>query len=322
MEHVTRRLAIAAVGVSASLLGSLPAAAQWENTRHPPGELERLLQDVPFEVQSVRGARAEQDRTLQLSLAFTDGPTVLVKMIPAPRGGAEFNNQPRYEAAAYELQKLFLDEEEYVVPPTVCRCVPLWQFRQIEAEAEPTFEGTTCKLVMVQSWLWGVTDQNVFDRDRFERDTLYARHFANANVLTYLIEHKDANVGNVLVAEDSALGRVYAVDNGVSFESEESNRGTDWRRLRVDRIPRATVERLREVDLDDLTARLAVLAQYEQRGDQIVHVEATDALDPGDGVRVEGGVIQLGLTRGEIEDVHDRIRDLLERVDEGDVTTF
>lgn len=314
---VTLALAVAAV-----LAVPATSQAQWENMRRPAGEIERLLQEVPFEIQASRGARAPEDRTRQLTLSFDGGSPVLVKMIPAPRGGEDFNNRPHYEAAAYELQKLFLDPEEYVVPPTVCRCMPVWLYRQLEEDAEATFEGTTCRLVTLQSWLWGVTDENVFDRDRFERDTLYARHFANTNVLTYLIEHKDGNVGNVLVAQDSALGRVYAVDNGVSFESRESNRGTEWRQLRVDRIPLSTVERLRGVELGDLTERLAVLVQYEQRDGQIALVEPGAPLDAEDGVRVEDGTIQLGLTRDEIEDVHERIRDLLERVDEGDLETF
>lgn len=311
-----------ALAVAVVLAVPMSSQAQWENMRRPAGEIERLLQEVPFEIQASRGARAPQDRTRQLTLSFDEGSPVLVKMIPAPRGGEDFNNRPHYEAAAYELQKLFLDPEEYVVPPTVCRCLPVWLYRQLDEDAEATFEGTSCRLVTLQSWLWGVTDENVFDRDRFERDTLYARHFANTNVLTYLIEHKDSNVGNVLVAQDSALGRVYAVDNGVSFESRESNRGTEWRQLRVDRIPLSTAERLRGVELEDLTERLAVLVQYEQRDGQISLVEPGMPLDAEDGVRFEEGTIQLGLTQDEIEDVHERIRDLLERVDEGDVETF
>lgn len=311
-----------ALSVGAVLAAPATSQAQWENMRRPAGELERLLQEVPFEIQASRGARAPQDRTRQLTLSFDEGSPVLVKMIPAPRGGEDFNNRPHYEAAAYEIQKLFLDPEEYVVPPTVCRCLPVWLYWELEEDAEETFEGTSCKLVMLQTWLWGVTDENVFDRDRFERDTLYARHFANTNVLTYLINHKDANVGNVLVAQDSALGRVYAVDNGVAFSSQRSNRGAEWRRLRVDRIPLSTVERLRGVELEELTERLAVLVQYEQRDGQIALVEPSAPFDAGDGIRVEDGTIQLGLTRDEIEDVHERIRDLLERVDDGDLETF
>ncbi len=44
---------------------------------------------------------------------------------PAP---TTFNNVPRYDLAAYELQKLFLDPPEYVVPPTALRMVPLADF--------------------------------------------------------------------------------------------------------------------------------------------------------------------------------------------------
>src|SRR5688500_11840023 len=40
------------------------------------------------------------------------------KWKPSAEMGEGFNNQPRKELAAHELQKLFLEPHEYVVPPT------------------------------------------------------------------------------------------------------------------------------------------------------------------------------------------------------------
>jgi len=45
-------------------------------------------------------------------------------------------------------------------------------------------------------------------------------------------------------------------------------------------------------------------------------------LDPDDGVRIEGNTIQLGLSEDELEDVWERIKDLIEDVDEGDIAVF
>ena len=309
--------------VPAALLPALllPAAATAQgqgHLEHPAPEFERLIERGRFAVESSQGVRYEDDPTLQAVLRFEGGERATVKMASAPRRGGAFNNRPRYEAAAYQVQKLFLDPEGYVVPPTTCRCLPPDQFEELFERRQPTFRGSPCGLVLLQAWLRGVIDEGVFDRDRFASDTAYARHLANANVLTYLIDHKDANKGNVVVAQRFLGSRVFAVDNGVSFESRKSNRGTAWRRLRVDRIPRETVERLRALERSDLEERLAVFAQFEG----IERVEPTAPLDPDEGLRRDGRVLQIGLEEDEIEGVWERIRKLLERVDEGDLETF
>lgn len=306
----------------AVVLWTAPGAAQDANIRMPADRAERFLAEEPFEITAWRGARYPDDRTRQVQLNFGDSATILAKWLPAPEGGSEFNNEPRYELAAYHLQKLFLDPGEYVVPPTACRCVSLEQYHRHDERARATFRRYPCALVTLQYWLWSVSDEGVFDRERFRRDPTYARHLANADVLTHLIDHKDDNVGNFLISRDSASPRVFAVDNSVAFRSKRSNRGTDWGRLRVERLPAETVERLRRIDLPDLHRRLAVLAQFERDGDVARPVERTRPLDPYLGVRREDGILQLGLTRNEIEGVYDRIQDLLERVDRGDLATF
>lgn len=305
------------LGAPASLSAQSPA-----HLEHPPAEFERLLYRESFEVEESKGLRYVDDPKLQAVLRFADGKRARVKLVSAPHGGGKFNNRPRYEAAVYELQKLFLEEDEYVVPPTVCRCVPPWKFEELFGDARPTFDGTPCRMVMLQAWLRGVTDEEVFDRDRSESDTAYARHLANVDVLTYLVDHKDANKGNVVVAQKFLSSRVFAVDNGVTFASQPGNRGTEWRHLRVERIPRETIERLQGVTLGDLEAHLATIAQFETQPEGMVPVEPAPPFDPEEGIRLKDGVLQIGLTRDEIEDIHERIQELLERIDEGEVETF
>ena len=310
------------IAMTVSVASARPAAAQG-NLMHPASEIERRLSRQRFSVDTLRGARYPDDPTRQATLDFEDGTRMLVKWAPAPAGGERFNAVPRYEEAIYRLQKLYLDEREYVVPPTVNRCVPVWVYAELDGDVEPTFEGSTCVLVTLQSWLWSVTDENVFDRARFRRDTAYARHLANMNVTTYLADHKDANVGNFLVSTVEDQPRVFAVDNGVAFGSRKSNRGYDWRRMRVDRIPAETAARLREIGREELERALATVAQFEQKGSRgMVRVEPEAPLDPGQGIRRRDGVMQIGLTADEIDDVRDRLRRLVERIDAGEISTF
>jgi hypothetical protein len=140
------------------------------------------------------------------------------------------------------------------------------------------------------------------------------------NILTYLCRHADANPGNFLIST-AGNARVFAVDNGVSF-GDISDRPDDWRKMRTKRLPQGTVERLRGVSEEDLQQALGVLAQFEVRDGQLIQVEPTENLDPGDGVRRTDDVVQLGLTTREIGRIHGRLQDLLEDIDEGKYEIF
>lgn len=296
--------------------------AQDGNFLHPVATIETLLQDSVFRIADFRGSRAEGDRTQRVLLEFNDTLNLLGKWARAGRGASEFNNEPRYEIAAYRVQKLFLGADEYVVPPTVLRSFPLDYVQQHDPEAVATFDDANSVLVVLQYWLSAVTNEDFWDEDRFEQDSVYARHIANMNVLTHLIDHRDANVGNYLVSRIPVNPRVFSVDNGVAFRSQRSDRGTQWRNIRVDRLPHATVERLRAITEQDLTDALGVLYEFETRDGLLQPRPPGPNLDDGRGVRRRDGVVQLGLTRGEIGDVAKRLRGLIERIDEGKLPVF
>jgi hypothetical protein len=65
-----------------------------------------------------------------------------------------------------------------------------------------------------------------------------------------------------------------------------------------------------------------VLVQFEVRDGQLVQVEPMENVDPGNGVRREGDVIQMGLTTREIGAVHRRLQSLLGDIDEGKYEIF
>ena len=293
------------------------------NIGMPAARVEAYLRDSALKPVASQGSRFKGDRTEHVLLAFNDTTAIEVKWAIAPAGGEAFNNQPRYEAAAYELQKLFLGERDYVVPPTALRMVPQSVFAASAGlKGEPTFDDSPAVLVELQYWTMGVTADGVFDPKRANRDSVYARHLGDLNILTYLIRHRDANKGNMLLSADSANPRLFAVDNGVAFNSPPSNRGTDWERMRVERVSAATVARLRSINEASLTTALGVVAQFERRGDDYVATAPGPNIDADKGIRRKGSMLQLGLTSDEIEGVRDRLKSLLKDIDRGRIKTF
>jgi hypothetical protein len=304
------------------LLAAAPGFAQDANILLPISEVEARMRADNFQILHMRGSRAEQDRTQRVTLGFPDSSAMVVKWAKASALGETFNNQPRYEIAAYEIQKLFLDEAEFVVPPTIIRSVPISFYRTMQSDIVPTFSQASSVVVVLQYWLSQVQPFARPDNDRFDSDSVYARHIANTNVFSYLIKHSDSNVGNFLISTVESNPRVFAVDNGVAFGHEASDRGTAWRELRVKRVPARTIERLRKVTREDLDRTLGVVAQFEVRNGELVQVAPGENLSPGRGVRNTKNVIQFGLTRSEIDAVETRLQRLLKRVDEGKLTTF
>lgn len=308
---------------SALLHGAAPLTPQ---APPAPDTLERWLSSVPLtELGRCATSRGmERERTYKCVVTLENERSILVKWAKAPRGGEDFNNVPRYEVAAYRIQKLFLDQNEYCVPPTVVRSFPVeWYRRQgLEPGVVGTFGGAESVLVVLQRWLFRVEPIEEVDDERFERDVRYATHQANMNVLTHLIDNKDANYGNFLISTDEADPRVYSVDNGIAFGSIEGDRGDYWRRLRVERIPRKTADRLRRITRSDLDRTLGVVAEFEVREGRLVRVEPGANLRPNRGIRRADGVVQLGLTSREISRVEDRLRRLVEDLEEGDLGVF
>ena len=289
----------------------------------PAARVETLLRDSALKPVAAEGSRFKGDRTEHVLLAFNSSTAFEVKWAVAPKGGEAFNNQPRYEAAAYELQKLFLVDRDYVVPPTALRMIPQSVFAgSAGLKGDPTFDDTQNVLVALQYWAAGVSPEGVFDEKRAKRDSAYARHLGDLNILTYLIRHRDANKGNILVAVDSVNPRLFAVDNGVAFDSPPSDRGTNWQHMRVKRVSAATVARLRAITDTSLTRALGVVAQFERRGDEYVATALGPNIDKGRGVRRAGSTLQLGLTSAEIDGVWGRLRDLLKDIDRGRIKTF
>ena len=314
------------IGLFAAALLLAPlakAAAQDANITRPVAELEQLLAAEPLVITQAEISRpnAKGDITLRAEVSFGGAPPLRVKLRKAEPGANSFNNVPRYDIAAYELQKLFLDPAEYVVPPTALRMVPLADFAKYSPGVARTFLGADQVLAVVQYWLSDITVvADVYSPERFASDPVYARHIGQLNVLTHLIKHRDSNLGNFLIGKAEAGPRVFSIDHGVAFASEDSDRGEVWKDMRVNRLPADTVERLRQITPELLADRLGVLAQWKLDGRSYVPVANGENVSKSSGVRRKGDELQMGLTNSEIKAVHRMLTKLLERVDRGEIS--
>jgi hypothetical protein len=285
----------------------------------PVEALERQLTTEPFRIAAAEISRpkAKGDITLKAEISFSGNPAYRIKLRRAEPGAEDFNNRPRYDLAAYEVQKLFLEPAEFVVPPTALRTLPVSELLPYAQEARPTFRGSDEVLVVLQYWLHEVkVVADVYDPARFASDAGYARNVGQLNLLTYLIEHGDANLGNFLLSRAEVSPRVFSVDNGVAFAYNESDRSDVWKYLRVPSLPADTVARLRALTADDLQRSLGVLAQWRLVDGRWVSEPPGENLAPHRGVRQKDGVVQLGLTKSEIAQLERRRTKLLELVDD------
>jgi len=321
-----------AAGLAALLwLGLLtPAWAQpVEPAAHwplPPAELERLLAHDDFAIRTVRGDVGGVMGVKKLKIVFPGREDWLaVKWKKAPPGDADgWNNTPRKEIAAYEIQKWFLDPTDYVVPKTVVRCIPFEEYGPLGEAPVANLSGTRCVLGTLVVWLEEVTvPEKLFEEERFASDARYAYHLANMNLLTYLIEHEDGRQGNFLVSEIESDRRVFSIDNGVSFGAKMKNFFVlNWHKIRVPALRRETIERLRRVTPEQIEA-LGVLTELRADDLGVLRpVPFSANAKPKKGARAEPGWLQLGLSSREIKKLRKRIERLLVQVDGGRQPVF
>jgi hypothetical protein len=300
-----------------------PSDPAFPNWPMPPAEVERRMSLDAFEIPDPPKSTAQGIGGAQvLKIRFPeDGATLKVKWKRMPPDLDGVNNAPRKEIAAYELQKLVLDPSDYVVPTSVPRCVRLEVFEELGVAAQPTIPESRCVMGLLSVWIDHVTvPELLYDERRFLDDPVYARYLANFNLITYLIQHLDGRDGNFLVSKDESRRQVYAVDNGISFGAFFYNWFVpNWEVIRIPALRRESIDRLRTLRREDLD-RLGVLVHMSVDEAGVLRpVADTENFDDDDGARIQDGSIQLGLTEDEIDDVWERIEDLIEDVDEGQV---
>ena len=291
------------------------------------GELYKVLIAGEFEVKEVqstaRGTSGAEKVTVDLTVRGKGMKFKFKKAIPGDLDS--FNNSPRREIAAYKIQKLFLEPEDYVVPTSFLYCVPFDLWHKYHPEfTTASVDGTNCVLGLVSIWLVKVKLPEVlYDESRFLNEPNYAYFMSNLNLLTYLIAHRDAREGNFLVSKDDKRRQVFSIDNGESFGSFPYNFFVqNWDEIIVPALRQDSIERLRQIQRQDLDF-LGVAVQLEKDENGILKpVPAGDNLDPMKSVRIHDGIVQLGLRTPEIDDVWERLQTLIADVDSGEIPVF
>jgi hypothetical protein len=291
-----------------------------------PKQADAMLRTGKFDILEVRKPSSGLGGAQIFFLKYADDGTVIkAKWKTSDKGGHGFNNEPRKELAVHKVQSLFLEPDEFVVPPTVGRCIGTATIRKSVPEAEETFDGVPCVYGVLAYWLTNVSPDGVYDMARFDSDPAYRESVANMNLLTYLIDHRDTRRSNFLISTDKAHPRTFAVDNGLAFSGFRNPivmfTKVNWAKIIVPALPRKTIERLRKLTRSDLDTLLTV-AQYSATSKGMVEVPPTEAISESTGVRRQGDVIQFGLTRKEVDSIASRLKTLLERVDRGKIQVF
>lgn len=289
-----------------------------------PGDLEELLpRQLAAGEYEVKGTAATEyglggAETMDLHFPEIE-EDIRVKWKEMPRGTLdEYNNRARKTIAAYEMQKLFLDPEDYVVPFPFAYCAAL------EEGERPSLSGTNCVMGAISVWLQDVTFADpLYDEARFVSDPTYAYYLANFNLFTYLAQHRDAKMSNALASEDDSRRHVYSIDNDIAFDASVYNYFIDhWDKIFVAALRKDSIDRLRSLEREDLNY-LGVVAQFEKdSGGVLVAVPHGKNLDPNRPVRITGDGVQLGLARFEIDRLWDRIERIIQRVDDGEIPVF
>ncbi len=313
---------------------SVPPAregTEFRNWPYPPAVDYAAIEEIDgvgADVVSAKGAGGGVTGAMKMRIrfpSFDEGIDLKVKPIPRSLDGP--NNSPRKEIASFQIQRLFLDPVDYVVPTTAVLCEPVAEWPADSAAPKPQVPEADCILVMIALWMQELTlPDPLWDRERFLEDGRYAYYLANFNVFTHLVDHKDNRQGNFLVSNADDDRRVFAIDNGTTFGAWLFNYfyppNAAWRHYRLSALPRTTFERLRALDRSDLDF-LAVVAQLELNEKGVLrNVPPGAPIDPDRGATWSDGVLQLGLTASEIDSVWERIEGLVRAVGEGRLELF
>ena len=303
---------------------------RFPNWPFPPNQIEtkglKALTEGQFKIemskQTARGTSGASKVTLFFPQVQQD---VAFKWKLAPSGDLDhFNNSPRRELAAYQIQRLFLEPEDYVVPTSLMLCYPRDEYIKHHGPTPASVPETDCLLGNLSVWLQDVTIPEVFyEKARFLKQPNYAYFMSNLNLLTYLIAHRDARQGNFVISQDDKRRQVFSIDNGESFGSFPYNFFVpNWDVIRVPALRKDSLDRLRKIRREDLDF-LGIVAQLEKDEKGILQpVPAGDNLDRTKGTRVREGTVQFGLTASEIDKVWKRIQDVIAEVDAGKLPVF
>lgn len=302
-----------------------------------PSDIEQLL-NAELEILSMdetpNGIQGAKVLTL---LSGAPPGDVVLRAKWRPQTSADALNDPRKELAGYAVQRLFLDEDELVVPPTTAHCFATAKYRHFAPEARRSLGGADCVLGFLSYWLEDSQTvqharkagllgpgKGVWDKQLFETDRAYRSSVSNGNLLTYLINHGDAHEDQFVLQKSPRGLRAFVVDNSISFGGIKNPVmlfREDWSTIQVPALSAKAIARLQGLTAADF-ARLGNISELALEGDELVPISPSEPM-PSDGTAMtwNGSHLRIGLTSSEIELVAARTRDLLKRADLETLTT-
>ena len=189
---------------------------------------------------------------------------------------------------------------------------------------DPQISGSQCIFGNASLWLEDVEIVDEFYQEsRFLKEPNYAYFLSNFNILTYLAAHRDARSANVLISTDDKRPQVFSIDNTTTYGAFPYNPFVhNWNIIRVPALRKESIDRLRKVKREDLDV-LGIVAQFHKDNDNIFrHVDHGKNLDADIPVRFQKDTVQFGLTKDQLDGVWERIEELIENVDSGDIPLF
>jgi hypothetical protein len=299
--------------------------------------VEGLLRDSALRIDAWRPAGGKQEARVLTLVAASGTEPVRFRAKWRAQSTAHGLNDPRKEVAAHALQKLFLRPEDWVLPASAGYCFELAHYRtSIDPAAQPTFGGTRCVFGTLAYWLEqarGLAEArklgmlrgpSLLDLEAFARVPSFRRTLADTNLLAYLASNGDTHAHQFVLTGSRQRPRVHLVDYTIAFaEYRNPTLGwqDQWSILHVPALAYESIARLSALRFEELE-QLLVIEEYEARDGLLLPTEASAPFQRDLGLRWSGSRLQLGLTEREISQVWNRLRELLARVERGELQTF
>lgn len=304
-------------------------------------EAERMLESEHLVIRAAEQTTGGNQGVVALALEDDRGERLKAKWRSA--ASESLFNTPAKELAAYHVQRLLLEPADYVVPPVAGHCFELDHYRDAVLESATPLVGTRCVLGFLTYWLtsaitmpdarraglWpmppdgpGDDDPQLFDPRRFAEDAVYRRNVAILNLVTHLVNNRDAHAGQFALY--TAPWHAFLVDNSLAFRAIPNPRTMfiqDLSHIVVPSIPGDVAARLVALERDELDA-LRVIEEYELRDGLLRRVEPGAPFGGDAFVRRSAERLQIGLPAIDVDELWTRIEALRRELDAGRLTTF
>jgi hypothetical protein len=328
--------------IDETLVASMPLCVR---DMQPPcrdvEEVARVLEQPRLVIRGAEQTTGGNQGVIALLVEGPDGRRAKAKW--RTQSSASLFNTPAKELAAYQVQALLLEPADYVIPPIATHCFPIAEYRANVVRGAAPYEDTGCVLGFLSYWLsetitlpearraglWpmppdGVNDDDpvLFSRERFEEDPIYRRSIAILNLVTHVVNNRDAHSGQFVLYTEP--WHAFLIDNSIAFVAIPNPRTLftqDLSTMRVPSIPEDVATRIRALSRRDVE-RLRVIEEHTIAGGRLVDVEPGAAFDTGSHLRRRGDRVQIGLTPADVNGLWDRIAALQRELETGRLATF